>query len=86
MDKILKNHFDEYTKKDELPPGLQKQLERNGTLPPGLAKRGLPEDLGRMLPRRQDSQERVIVENDVVLVEKVTGRILDILYGVVVGQ
>ena len=67
--------------KDKLPPGLQKQLERNGTLPPGLAKRALPDDLKRMLPRRHPSHERTIVNDDVVLIEKATGRILDILYG-----
>ena len=32
-------------KKKSLPSGLQKQLEKNGTLPPGLAKRELPYDL-----------------------------------------
>ena len=29
-------------KREQLPPGLQKQLERNGTLPPGLEKRVQP--------------------------------------------
>src|SRR5262249_15083464 len=29
-------------KKDRLPPGLEKQLVRNGTLPPGLQKRLYP--------------------------------------------
>ena len=68
-------------KKDELPPGLQKQLEKNGTLPPGLAKRNLPNDLASQLPRRANTQERVVIEEDIVLIEKTTGIILDILYG-----
>ena len=37
-------------KKSTLPPGLQKQLVRNGQLPPGLQYRGLPHDLLVQLP------------------------------------
>ena len=70
-------------KKDSLPPGLARQLERNGTLPPGLATRDLPTDLKAKLPPTGASRERVIVENDVVLIERATGRILDILKDVI---
>ncbi len=70
-------------KKDELPPGLAKQLQRKGTLPPGLAKRDLPADLAARLPPPPTGQERVIVDNDVVLIERATGVILDILADVV---
>jgi len=70
-------------KRDSLPPGLQRQLEKNGTLPPGLAKRDLPSDLSRRLPARNDGTERIIVDSDVVLVEAATGVVLDILRGVV---
>ncbi len=69
-------------KKDELPPGLQKQLEKNGTLPPGLEKRRLPRDLERRLKRRWD-EEAVIVDDDVLLVKKATGVIIDIIKDVV---
>ncbi|NCF09584.1 MAG: hypothetical protein GWP66_02770 [Gammaproteobacteria bacterium] len=69
-------------KRDSLPPGLERQLEKNGTLPPGLAKRDLPADLTRRLPKRDDGTERVIVDSDVVLVEAATGVVLDILRGV----
>ena len=69
-------------KKDSLPPGLAKQLERNGTLPPGLAKRDLPYDLERQLPALDNRYERVIVDQDVVLVNRATGAILDILRNV----
>lgn len=69
-------------KRDSLPPGLERQLEKNGTLPPGLAKRDLPADLTRRLPRRDDGTERVIVDSDVVLIEAATGVVLDILRGV----
>ncbi len=73
-------------KKEKLPPGLARQLERNGTLPPGLAKRDLPSDLQSRLPDPAEGLERTIVENTVVLVEKATGRIVDILKDVVTGN
>ncbi len=73
-------------KKEKLPPGLAKQLERNGTLPPGLAKRNLPADLESELPDPAEGLERTIVENAVVLVEKATGRIIDIVKDVVTGN
>ncbi|MBL1141362.1 MAG: hypothetical protein HND53_04940 [Proteobacteria bacterium] len=73
-------------KKKKLPPGLSKQLERNGTLPPGLAKRELPDDLNAELPDPAEGLERAIVDNAVVLVEKTTGRIVDILKDVVTGN
>ena len=37
-------------KRDTLPPGLERQLQRNGKLPPGLEKRALPDELKRALP------------------------------------
>ena len=70
-------------KKEQLPPGLQKQLERNGTLPPGLAKRDLPEDLESQLSPVDDSLERVIADSHVMLVEKATGIIKDIIKDIV---
>lgn len=70
-------------KKEELPKGLAQHLERHGTLPPGLAKRNLPGDLDARLPPTGPGQERVIVDNDVVLVQRTTGRILDIIRDVV---
>jgi hypothetical protein len=73
-------------KKEKLPPGLAKQLERNGTLPPGLAKRDLPSDLNAELPKPGEGLERAIVDNAVVLVEKATGRIVDIVKDIVTGS
>ena len=73
-------------KKEKLPPGLARQLERNGTLPPGLAKRDLPADLEAELPDPIEGLERTIVDNAVVLVEKASGRIVDILKDVVTGN
>lgn len=73
--------------KDRLPPGLEKQLQKNGTLPPGLAKRDLPNDLQSRLPPVPKGYERSIIEDaTVVLVEKATGRIADIITDVVTGK
>lgn len=69
-------------KRDELPPGLQKHLEKNGTLPPGLAKRDLPDDLLRQLGGGKGGRH-LIVGSDVVLIDPVTDRVLDILIDVV---
>ncbi len=66
-----------------VPPGLARQLERKGTLPPGLAKKALPPGLTDRLPPTRAGQERVIVGDDVVLVETVTGVILDIIRDVI---
>ena len=70
-------------RKEQLPPGLQKQLERNGTLPPGLAKRDLPADLESQLRPVDGSLERVIADSHVMLVEKATGIIKDIIKDIV---
>lgn len=66
-------------KKGKLPPGLQKQLERNGRLPPGLAKNPLPYEAAVNLPPPAAGTERAIVDTSVVLLEKGTGVILDVL-------
>lgn len=71
---------------DDLPPGLEKQYQRNGKLPPGLQKRQLPDDLRLLLPRRDANYERVIVGDDVVLVQIATGVILDLLEGIAAGR
>ena len=73
-------------KKDKLPPGLQRQLENNGRLPPGLAKRDLPTELEAQLPPLQEGTERLIVDNDVVLIHQATGVVLDVLRDIVRGN
>ena len=69
----------------DLPPGLQKKLDRGGQLPPGLQKRlePLPSDLDRRLPRLPEHWERVVVERDIVLIDRRTNRILDIIEDIV---
>ena len=68
-----------------LPPGLQKKLDRDGKLPPGLQKRlePLPVDLDRRLPRLPEYYERVILERDIILIDRRTNRILDIIEDVI---
>jgi hypothetical protein len=68
-----------------LPPGLQKHLQKNGQLPPGLQKRlePLPVDLDRRLPQLPDYWERVVLENDVILIDRRSNRILDIIEDVI---
>lgn len=65
-----------------MPPGLAKKQQ----LPPGLAKRELPQDLHTELPPLDERLERVIVDHSVVLVERATGRVLDILENVLLGR
>lgn len=64
-----------------LPPGLQKHLERDGTLPPGLQKRlaPFPADLERRLPRLPDIYRRGTIGGAVVIVDRRTQRIIDVI-------
>lgn len=66
-------------KKGKLPPGLAKQLARNGHLPPGLEYRGLPQDLMVQLPRLDPRYGYVIVDNRVLLIQRASNLILDVL-------
>ena len=70
-------------RKKSLPPGLARQLERKGTLPPGLAKRDLPGALTTALPDPWPGTERKVVDNDIVLLQKGTELILDVLRDVI---
>ncbi|HSC77188.1 MAG TPA: hypothetical protein VLB32_01385 [Candidatus Acidoferrales bacterium] len=72
-------------KRDNLPPGLQKYLEKNGTLPPGLQKRmqPLPSSLEIKLPKPREGTRRMVVGGNVVLVEERTSKILDIVRDVI---
>jgi hypothetical protein len=67
-----------------LPPGLQKQLDRNGTLPPGLQKKltPFPEDLERRLPRLPDIYRRGSIGGSVVIIDRRTQRIMDVIHDI----
>lgn len=64
-------------KKDQLPPGLAKRDK----LPPGLKRDPLPADLQAKLPAPRRGTERVLVGDDMVLIDQKTQVVLDILKG-----
>lgn len=70
-------------KRDQLPPGLAK---RGNRLPPGLMKSDLPPELEKGLPKLPKDVERVIVDDDVLLIQRGTDLILDVLEGVIRQQ
>lgn len=66
--------------KKPLPPGIGAQLKRNGTLPPGLAKRALPADLENQLPPVAAGYERAVLDDlTVVLIQIATNQIVDMI-------
>ena len=52
-----------------MPPGL---AMKGGPMPPGIAKRQLPGNLVALLPPPPEGFERVIVDNDVLLIDIAT--------------
>ena len=68
-------------KKDHLPPGLERQLQRNGTLPPGLQKRvqPLPEFCATRLPRLPRNWARVVLSGRIILLDP-QQRIVDLFW------
>ena len=71
------------SKRSELPPGLQKQLQRNGTLPPGLQKKisPFPGDLTRRLGPLPAGCgcDRVFLDRKALIIARATGAILDVI-------
>ena len=59
-----------------IPPGLAK---KGGALPPGIAKRQLPNNLLAQLPPAPAGYERVIVDKDVLLIHVATQVVHDVL-------
>ena len=69
-------------KRDQLPPGLEKQLVRRGTLPPGLQKRiqPCPPDLERRLPPPPPESAHVLIGGHIVLLNRTTNVVIDIFH------
>lgn len=69
-------------KRDQLPPGLEKQLRVRGTLPPGLRKKmaPCPEELERRLPPPPTGCAHVVVGGHIVLVNRSTYVVMDIFH------
>ena len=72
-------------KRDRLPPGLERQLERNGTLPPGLQKKvqPFPPELERRMRLLPTGYRRVCIAGHVILMNEKTARIYDIVRNVI---
>ena len=69
----------------DLPPGLEKQLERNGTLPPGLQKKlqPCPVEITRELPPLPATYQRSVIGAHIVVFNKNTNIIVDVMKDVV---
>jgi hypothetical protein len=65
-------------KRDRLPPGLERQVQRNGTLPPGLQKKvqPFPGQCQVNLPRLPGGWERVVLGDRVIVLDP-TRRVID---------
>jgi hypothetical protein len=75
----------ELAKRDSnLRPGIQRQLNRNDTLPMGLLKRleYLPGDLEKRLPPLLTFYRRAIIRQDVVIIDTRTQRIIDVVHAI----
>lgn len=70
-------------KKETLPPGLQKRLERGEKLPPGLQGRGLPGDLASRLHPLPAGYSRMTVGPDILIWNTALGVVADIIHDVV---
>lgn len=66
-------------KRNELPPGVQKQIRRNGQLPSGLQGRRLPDDLERHLSPLPANYIRLEVGHDIVLMDQRTRITVDVI-------
>jgi len=68
-------------KRETLPPGLQRQLVRNGQLPPGLQKKiqPLPPALEVVLAPLPEGRKRVFISGSVILLDERKNLILDMV-------
>ncbi len=85
----IANYFQKQSKGKKTPPGLakrkapppghQKQLDRNGTLPPGLQGRDLPSELEQRLSELPPGYIRLRIESDIVILDQKTRVIMDVI-------
>ncbi len=71
-----------HAKKGGHPPGIAKQLERGKGLPPGLDREPLPADLERKLSPLPAGYVRVRVGADLVIMNRDTRVVVDILHDI----
>lgn len=69
-------------KRDRLPPGLQRQLIVNGTLPPGLRRKmqPCPRELEVMLPPPPPNYVHVFIGGNLVLYNRANFQIADVFH------
>jgi len=70
-------------KKEELPPGLKKHIQKHEQLPPGLEGRRLPYDLERTLQPLPSGYVRLRVGGDVLLLNEKSRYVLDVIWDVI---
>lgn len=84
---LIEEHY-RATKPKKTPPGLAKRetlppgLAKRDTLPPGLQGRALPRELESHLAVLPGTYVRVVIGRDIVLMNRDTRVVLDIVYGV----
>ena len=66
-------------KKGHHHPGAHKWLHKNHSLPPGLQRHDLPEDLERKLSKLPKGYIRVRVGGDIVILNKETDIVIDVV-------
>jgi len=86
--KLIHQHY-KYSKRKKMPPGLakkrhltpghQKHIKKHGRLPPGLEGRYLPNDLEDRLDRLPKDYVRIRIGTDILLMERSTRLILDVI-------
>lgn len=86
---IIREYYQGRGKRKKTPPGLAKRgdklppgLAKRDVLPPGLQGRALPAALETRLTRLSDPFVRVRMGADIVLLDRKTRIILDVIYGV----
>ena len=69
-------------KRDRLPPGLERQIVINGTLPPGLQKKmqPCPRELEVMLPPPPPNYVHVVIGGNLVMYNRATLQIGDVFH------
>ena len=72
-------------KNGNLPPGLEKQLQRNGSLPPGLEKKmqPCPVEITQQLPPLPPDYQRSVIGASIVVFNRKTNIVVDIMADVV---
>ena len=72
------------SKREHLPPGLQRQLVRNGKLPPGLEKKiePLPHAVEVRLPPLPEGRRRIVISGNIILWDEKANVVLDFIANV----